>query len=260
MSSVNFQTQVLVPPQYGRRWLSSSGGGGGGSGQFLPLSGGTMTGVINMAGNKIINLGQTNLISTDAINLSTLNTASSFSTVPSIGISGNLQVEPPYSPEYTVLTPASWKTRVHYNYLYQLAPGHFTKSAGIRSSNWSLVSTSSGVLGYAIGSNNAPATFKKVKAICQYQVQLKAGSPPFFANLVAFSQANGQLLQLSNATLIQPGITIGAQEIDLSSYLTEFSQMETTALALLCSTNDSFQPADAIEQCQLTNMHYIFDV
>ncbi|MGL5745507.1 MAG: hypothetical protein ACRCXX_10200 [Cetobacterium sp.] len=192
--------------------------------------------------------------------MSTLQATRAVITTPSMGLIGQPEFQSYYDSSYTVDTPAPWQPQLPRPYLYQLVPGQFTTSQGIQSSNWSLVSTNSGVQGFSLGQNNAPATFIGVKAVCEWFIRLIPNTSSFYVQLIAFNTSNGQLLEISNPVLIQEGDQTSQIIMPLSSDITKLSQIETTGLSLVCNTDNQTQQFNIVDQCQLLNMYYLFDI
>lgn len=133
MASLETSNRVLVPPAYGQSWFQAA------AGKYLPLTGGTMDGNIDMSGFKIVNLGQSNLTDDDAVTLQTVQSLLAASrSVPSCVLITSQQTTLNIPTGPTVATP--------------LLPGIF--ESFILPTNWSWVN--SGILegGYQIGSNN----------------------------------------------------------------------------------------------------------
>lgn len=132
---MEFAREIQVPPLYGEPVIESL------TGEFLSITGGTMTGPINMNGNKITNLGQLNLQDGDAVNLLTVKSLVGQSkTEQSMSIStktGTSSITAGELPEITIL------------------PGILTFGGLVNSTNWSNPSTSL-YDGYVIGANNIP--------------------------------------------------------------------------------------------------------
>lgn len=150
MASLSAQYQRSIPPVYGQSAFENI------LGDYLPISGGTMNGDIDMSGHKITNLGQQNLQSSDAVTKATVDSLIANRTVenPTFSISS--------SPEISTITPTAGKSL--------LLPGILSGNAN--STNWNLVQTPNGTNGYRLGTNNVCGFSKNVRLTCLFNLDI----------------------------------------------------------------------------------------
>lgn len=129
-----FALRTQVPRLYGESFLDEI------QGDFLPISGGTMQGDINMDGNKITNLGQTNIVGTDAVTYGTvLSLLASVKTQPSFAIATRTGVTSFLAGGLNILA----------------LPGIFNQDPQQQiPTNWNRFDNGISVDGYYLGSNN----------------------------------------------------------------------------------------------------------
>lgn len=246
MSGDNWK--LFPAPQYGRRRLSGSGGGAGGS--YLPLTGGTMQGDINMGGYKIINLGQNNLQGRDAVNYSTLTTASTNIEIASDGIFGLSSI----FPSSTTISKPPGFTSIPNQFLIPLVPGLMTEF-GIADTNWALVLVPN-LPSYVLTANNVPGKFSAVKLTAQFQMQYQSTLIPSLPiYLIVFNIDNGSVVS-SAVVNITPNST-AVRDVTLT--LPAANGINISKLCCtLCAGVDSIANDLVVSQTQLLRFCYLF--
>jgi hypothetical protein len=240
--------QLYPAPQYGRRRLVGSGGGGTG-GSYLPLSGGTMEGDINMAGYKIINLGQDNLQGRDAINFNTLTAASTTIEIASDGIFGNSSIFPSIE---TKPKPQSF-TEIPNNFVVPVVPGLMTEF-GIADTNWALVPAPN-LPSYVLTANNVPGKFSAVKFSVQFQLEFQSAlitSLPLY--LVVFNIDNASVVASKALNVPRNSVTTK----DISVNLAVSGQTMSKLCCTLIAGVDSITNDLTVTRAQLLTFCYLF--
>lgn len=246
MSGENWK--LFPAPQYGRRRLAGSGGGSGGS--YLPLTGGTMQGDINMGGFKIMNLGQNNLQGRDAVNYNTLTTASTNVEIASHGIFGLSAIFPNIA---TISKPPALSS-IPNQFVMPLLPGLMTEF-GIADTNWALVLVPN-LPSYVLTANNVPGKFSAVQLTAQFQMEYQSAqiaSLPIY--LVVFNIDNGSVV--SSAVLnITPNNT-AIRNITLILSAASGLNISKLCCTLLAGV-DSLAHDIVVSQTQLLRFCYLF--
>lgn len=244
MATQNVQTEVLVPKAYGPRWITTL------SPDSLPITGGTMRGNIDMAGFKIVNLGQTNLQQNDAVNLETVENLITITDVSSIGVSARVTVP---SKQYTVISVPSSLVSLPFDRIVPLFPGTMSPLAGVNDTNWTLNALSNGLSGYSIGTNNIPLQFKTAMITAKFLILANLNMNCYFA----IFGPGGSLVHLSSPLVVEQQVrTTTAITIPFGSQ--SYETFSTYSACLFCNMNLVDIANLTISENQLIAMNFIF--
>lgn len=214
MASLSEQYQRSIPPVYGQSQFESI------LQDYLPITGGTMLGDIDMNGHKITNLGQQNLVGTDAVTQATVTNMlnAAYAVRPSFRISTSLMssIEIPSSGSHT-----------------SLLPGIFNNN--ILSTNWNLVTGYDGIKGYRLGVNNVfgdPLSYKlRVRLLFNYTSN--TGTDDCVASVYVRDIANASVIMTASSVI--PAGSSDIYDIVGNVPFSDISQLETTMVFVMIS-------------------------
>lgn len=244
MATQNVQTEVLVPKAYGPRWITTF------APDSLPITGGTMRGNIDMAGFKIVNLGQANIQTNDAVNLETVENLITTTDVSSTGVSASSTV--PSKPYTFVSVPASLGS-LSFDGILPLFPGTMNPSTGINDTNWTLNALSNGLSGYSIGTNNIPLQFKTAVTTVKFTILANRNMVCY----LAIFTPDGSLVHLSSPLVVE-GQVRTTTEISIPFGGQSYDSFSTFSACLFCNMDIIDIANLTITDNQLVAMNFRF--
>lgn len=239
--------KLFPAPQYGRRRLTGSGGSGG---AYLPIAGGTMQGDINMGGYKITQLGQNNLQGRDAVNYSTLVSASTNIEIASDGIFGLSATLPVIE---TIQKPPAF-TSVSNDFVIPLVPGSLT-TGGITETNWAYVAMPN-IPSFILTSNNVLGKFSGVKLTTQFQFDFSSSqiaTLPVY--LLVFNFDNGAVLASGQVNIVSNSVDV--IELVVALPVVSGARMSKLCCSLFAGV-DTVSTDITVSQAQLIRFCYLF--
>lgn len=222
-----FYLRTQVPRIYGESLSEQI------SSEYLPITGGTMLGNINMNGNKIINVGQNNLEAGDIVTLGTVQSLINSSKImPSMSLAT--------FPGSTAFDSAVTNSVI--------LPGILNDEGRQLESNWGSY-TDALVDGYFLGSNNVPGLPTSAKVYCKLLLEV-IGSQG--AVIMILTDRLGSVFG-SAGTVVQEGSVTPIELIlSLPSAITDLSPFQNFLVSIRLSLD-----GPCTVNHELISLHYL---